>query len=79
MQLIFDAEEAKWCKLYANPDNRVLGKRLGKAFKKVKKLISKLTHDELLAYEASGSIVLGDVALGAGDLQIKREFTKYVD
>ena len=71
--LSFDSEEKKYCTLYAKPDAKKLGKRLGKKFKSIKKAINELTHEEILSFESSGSVTFDDVTLGLDDLIVQRE------
>lgn len=57
-EIIFDKDEEKWCKLSVEPDNKILGKRLGKKLKDVKTQLPKLTHDEVLSYVTNGKITV---------------------
>ncbi|RLN94130.1 hypothetical protein BBJ28_00022157, partial [Nothophytophthora sp. Chile5] len=47
---------------------------LGKALSGVKKLIAQMTHDDVAAYVASGSVTLDGHELSGDDLMVKREF-----
>jgi isoleucyl-tRNA synthetase len=69
----YDSNEDKHIKLYAKPNSRVLGKKLGKEFKKFFSPISKITSNDLKKVEAGESINLMDIDLTPEDLLIYRE------
>jgi len=69
----YSQEESKFINLYAKPNSRVLGKRLGKEFGKFMGLIQKLPADVLAEYEANGSLELQGQTFGEGDILIFRE------
>jgi len=69
----YSVDEGKFIKLYAKPNSPVLGKRLGKKFGPITKMIQALTPAELNTYEINGKIVLDGETLNDGDLLIFRE------
>ncbi len=69
----YDNNEDKHIKLYAKPNSRVLGKKLGKEFKKFFGPISKIESSELKLVEAGENITLMDQTLEPEDLLIYRE------
>lgn len=58
----------------AEPDFARLGKRLGKDMGKVTSALRALTPDQIIAMEQTASITVEDIALGAEDVRIIREF-----
>ncbi|CAK4076019.1 unnamed protein product [Aphanomyces euteiches] len=73
--LEFAADEKSWCTLKVEVNNKVLGKRLGKALSSVKKQVEGLSHEQALAYQTNQTITLeGDIVLSGEDLFVKREF-----
>lgn len=73
-ELVCTSEEKEWCTLRAEPDNKLLGKRLGKAFKTMRKPINDLTHEQLMEFQQTGSIQVGAERLESNELVLKREF-----
>ena len=75
-ELKLTTDEETWCTLSATPNNKTLGKRLGKALKDVKKEIAKLGHAEVTGFMETGTITLAGHVLtaAAGDLSVGREF-----
>jgi isoleucyl-tRNA synthetase len=69
----YSTNEDKYIKLYAKPNSRVLGKRLGKAFGKMMGMVKKLDSETLKAYEASGSLDLDGITLSGEDIFVYRE------
>jgi isoleucyl-tRNA synthetase len=64
------AEAGDAVTLKALPDSKVLGKKLGKAFKDVAKKIEQLSSAELRALEASGTIEILGQTLTADELKV---------
>lgn len=57
------------------PDHRALGSRLKKVYnKQFKDAISALTHDQLAAFEQSGSIDINGETVTAGELRVQRSY-----
>ena len=75
-ELHLTTDEETWCTLSAVPNNKTLGKRLGKALKDVKKHIAQLGHAEVTAFMRSGTITIGghELTAAAGDLEVHRAF-----
>lgn len=69
----YSTEEDKYINLYAKPNFKVLGKKLGKRMGQVGGLIQKLSAAELNDFEAKGSVVLDGETLVAEDIDIFRE------
>ena len=69
----YSQEEDKFIKLFAKPNSRVLGKRLGKEFGKFMKIIQALPADQLAKYEADGSLEVEGQTMGPDDIFIFRE------
>lgn len=78
-EITYSIEESKFIRLYARPNSRVLGKRLGKNFKQYLKLINALDEASLKAFETNGSIQLADETFTNDDIQIFREAKDGVD
>ncbi len=72
-EVIYSQDEHKFINLYAKPNSRVLGKRLGKEFGKFMGMIQKLPADVLAKYEEEGSLELQGQTFGEGDILIFRE------
>ena len=62
------ADEETWCTLAAEPDNKVLGKRLGRAFKDVKKAIAGLGHDDITKLQADGFLEVAGQRIEASEI-----------
>ena len=73
-KLTLTSDEKSWCKLSAMPNSKVLGKRLGKSFGKVRKAVLALSHEQLAAYEKASEIVIEGVTLSGDDILLKRSF-----
>jgi len=58
----------------AAPDNTILGRRLGKAFREVGKAIKDLTNADLMKYEREGKLEVAGHELSGDDLKIARSF-----
>lgn len=69
----YDSNEDKFIKLYAKPNSRILGKKLGKEFKSFFGPISKLETETLKVVEAGESISVNGKDLVPEDLLIYRE------
>ncbi|EQC46743.1 isoleucine--tRNA ligase [Bacteriovorax sp. BSW11_IV] len=69
----YSTEEDKYINLYAKPNFKILGKKLGKRMGQVGGLIQKLSATELNDFEAKGSVVLDGETLVAEDIDIFRE------
>jgi len=50
---------------------QVLGKRLGKGMGAAAEAIKQLTTDDIVAYEATGTITVGDLELKEGELKAR--------
>jgi len=74
VNLTVSREEEKWATMSVLPNQKVLGKRLGKDFKAVKAAIPKLTPEEVKTYMTTGSLEVAGVTLSGDDLNITREF-----
>jgi isoleucyl-tRNA synthetase len=57
-EITFDDNMNAWCSLSATPNNKILGRALGKQFKQVLKEVKALDHDAVSGAKASGSILL---------------------
>lgn len=68
----FSTDDEKYLVLKADPDGRVLGKRLGKEFAKVLKIVKQMGTDEVLAFERDGSMKVEGHTLNAADVKISR-------
>ena len=60
----------QYCTLRAEPDYPSLGKRLGKGMAKVGKAVKGMTTQQILDFEAQGSIQLEGESLGQGDIRV---------
>ena len=75
-EIAYDQNEDKYIKLYAKPNSRVLGKKLGKEFKKFFTPISQIQTSQLKEVEAGKSISILGYDLLPEDLLIYREAQK---
>ena len=66
-------DEDSYIKLYAKPNARVLGKKVGKRFKEFMVAITKLDTQALKEFESSSSIELLGTTLEAEDIFVYRE------
>ena len=57
------------------PNHKLLGARFGKAYKSVQGEITKLTHEQLAAFMASGSVTIGENAFTAEDILVSLEYS----
>eukprot|EP01135_Chromosphaera_perkinsii_P005903 Nk52_evm36s370 gene=Nk52_evmTU36s370 len=75
--ITWSSDEQKYgLTLRAVPDNRALGKRLGKAFKQVGGEIKKLTNEQLQDLRATGKITVCGHELDKEELQVISVFEK---
>lgn len=72
----YDSNEDKYIKLYAKPNARVLGKKVGKRFKEFMAAISKIESATLKEFEAKGELELLGETLIAEDIFVYREAQK---
>lgn len=72
-EVIYSSDEDKYIKLFAKPNSRVLGKRLGKEFGKMMGMIKALDSQVLKDFEAKGSMELGGHELSTEDVFVFRE------
>lgn len=71
--IAYDSDEDKHIKLYAKPNSRILGKKLGKDFKKFFPAIASLKSAQLKKVEEGESITVLETELLSEDLLIYRE------
>lgn len=69
----YSTDEDSHITLFAKPNSRVLGKRLGKAFGQFMGAIKKLDTTALKEYEAKGSMELNGETLSGEDIFVYRE------
>lgn len=69
----YTTEEDNYIEYYAKPNSAVLGKRLGKHFKKFKQLIEGLNSRQLNDLQDSGELVLENERFSSQDILIFRE------
>mmetsp|Transcript_12904 Transcript_12904/g.16973 ORF Transcript_12904/g.16973 Transcript_12904/m.16973 type:complete len:1170 (+) Transcript_12904:115-3624(+) len=69
------SEENNWVTYKAETNNKVLGKKLGKALKEVRAAVSKLTNDQIMEFHKTGTIEVCGHVLGKEELVVKREFS----
>ena len=72
-EIKYSTQEDDYIKLYAKPNSRVLGKRLGKSFGKFMGLIKNIDSKTLKEYEATGEMTLADEKLSGDDIYVYRE------
>jgi isoleucyl-tRNA synthetase len=72
--LEFTTDERQWCTLKAEANNKILGKRLGKAFSSVKTAVETMSHDQVNQFLSNKVITLGEYTLTDDDIFVKREF-----
>ncbi len=71
--LHFSEAENDYINLYAKPNARNLGRRLGKQFKHYQKLIEALTPDEIDSLQANGEVTLKGETFVTDDILVFRE------
>ena len=64
------SDPLQYCTLRAEPDYPSLGKRLGKAMAKIGKAVKGMTTQQILDFEAQGTIALEGESLGAGEIRV---------
>lgn len=69
----YDSNEDNYIKLYAKPNSRILGKKLGKEFKKFFPAIAQVSSEECKRVEAGNHITVLETRLIPEDLLIYRE------
>lgn len=69
----YSQDEGEYIRLFAKPNSPVLGKRLGKDFKKFKSLIENLAQDQLEEYEEKGALTLEEEVFSGEDILVYRE------
>ncbi|MDH5414895.1 MAG: DUF5915 domain-containing protein, partial [Flavobacteriaceae bacterium] len=69
----YSNDEDRYITLYAKPNSRVLGKRLGKSFGKFMGQIKNLKTDALKEYEANGEMILDGEKLSGEEIFVYRE------
>ncbi|MDG1234400.1 MAG: isoleucine--tRNA ligase [Pseudomonadales bacterium] len=69
----YSTEESQYIHLYAKPNSPVLGKRLGKDFKKFKQLIEGLDSITIEQFQNSGSLDVDGESFQQNDILIFRE------
>jgi isoleucyl-tRNA synthetase len=71
--LTWSTDESEYIKLYAKPNSPVLGKRLGKDFRRFNDLIEALDTDTINRLQDEGEIKLDDEVFGVDDILVFRE------
>lgn len=75
LELITSGDEDAFLTYKCQPDNKLIGGALKKAYdKKMKQAIEKLTSAELRDYLKNGSLMLGNVKIESGWLKVVKEF-----
>ena len=69
----YTTNESAYINLYAKPNSPVLGKRLGKEFKRYKDLIEALDTDAINKLQEDGEMKIGDEVFSADDVLVYRE------
>lgn len=64
------SDPLQYCTLRAEPDYPSLGKRLGKGMAKTGKAVKEMSTQQILDFEAQGTIELEGQSLGAGDIRV---------
>jgi Isoleucyl-tRNA synthetase len=64
----------KYSSVKAEPNFATLGKRLGKSMGAVSKGIKEMSRDDIISFQETGIFSVGDHALSATDIVVKREF-----
>lgn len=72
-EIKYSTKEDDYIKLFAKPNSRVLGKRLGKSFGKFMGLIKNIDSATLKSYEANGEMTLEGEVLSGDDIFVYRE------
>jgi len=74
LEVKFTAEDSKWCALKASPIDKVLGKRLGPAFKTVLPKIKELPSAAVQSLLATGTITVEGHAIALEEVNVSRVF-----
>jgi isoleucyl-tRNA synthetase len=74
----FSTNEDAFVLLRADADGRVLGKKLGKDFKKVHAAVRAMTAEQVLHLERDGQVALEGYTLGLSDVKVSREIRSEV-
>jgi len=69
----YTTDEQKFIKLYAKPNAPLLGKRFGKQFAQIRKLITELDSNALSEFEEKCELMLSGEIFSADDLLVFRE------
>lgn len=69
----YSTDDDAFVALKADADGRVLGRQLGKDFKKVHKAVRAMTTEQVLELERDGTVVLEGHTLGLADVKISRD------
>lgn len=72
-QVNYSTREDDYINFYAKPNSPVLGKRLGKEFRKFKTLIEQLDHNQLNQLGDAGSLELDGEVFSSDDILVFRE------
>lgn len=76
--VVFSTDDGTFVSLKADADGRVLGKKLGKDFKKVHKAVRAMNTDQVLQLERDGQVELEGHTLGIADVKISRDINPEV-
>lgn len=71
-EVCYSNDDEEFVVLKADPDGRVLGKKLGKAFKSVLGAVKKMSNEEVLQIEKNGFVEVGEHKIDASDIKITR-------
>ena len=66
------ADAGSWVTWKAIPDNKVLGRRLGKAFKNILPLLKQLSVADIQAFQRDGKLSVGEVEVLHGEMEVQR-------
>lgn len=69
----YDQDEGKFISLYAKANFRVLGKRLGKEMGRFGGLIKKLTNEQLVEFDLTGTLELEGQTFNKEEIEVLRE------
>ena len=72
-KVIYENNESDFISLRAQPCSPILGKRFGKKFGEIRKLIESMSLDQILLYEKQGSIMLGYNKFVATEINVLRQ------
>ena len=74
LEVVYDSDESAWCKCSISPEFSVLGRKLGKDFKRVMTALSKLTTEDVDRLDKEHKITVEGFELAEDELVVKREF-----